>query len=57
MLHSFSYKGISTLPRLDYLGVIEMAMNNLDTEDSFALGKIKMLEFEGSGQPVKMWKK
>ncbi|KAL3989649.1 Protein prenyltransferase alpha subunit repeat family protein [Acanthocheilonema viteae] len=52
-----SYKGISMLPQLDYLGVIEMSMNLLDIEDSTALGKIKLLEFEGSGEPVRMWTK
>lgn len=55
MHHSFSYKGINMLPQLDYLGVPELAMNLLDIEDSNALGKIKLMEFEGSGEPVKMW--
>lgn len=35
------------LAQLDYLGVNEMAMNFLDTEDNVALGKIKLLEFQG----------
>ncbi|VDK79541.1 unnamed protein product [Litomosoides sigmodontis] len=51
MRHSpFSYKGVSALAQLDCLGVNEMAMNFLDTEDHVALGKIKMLEFEGSAR-------
>ncbi|CAG9535830.1 unnamed protein product [Cercopithifilaria johnstoni] len=50
-----SYKGISMLPQLDYLAIIERAMNLLDTEDNIALGKIKLLEFEGQGEPVRMW--
>uniref|UniRef100_A0A1I8EZ69 Geranylgeranyl transferase type-2 subunit alpha n=1 Tax=Wuchereria bancrofti TaxID=6293 RepID=A0A1I8EZ69_WUCBA len=49
-----SFKGISMLPQLDYLSVIEMAMNDLDIKDDFALKKIRMLEFEESGQSVKM---
>ncbi|EFO22685.1 prenyltransferase alpha subunit repeat containing protein [Loa loa] len=52
-----SFEGISMLPRLDYLGVIELAMNNLDIKDNFVLGKIGILEFEESGQPVKVWAK
>uniref|UniRef100_A0A1I8F034 Leucine Rich Repeat family protein n=1 Tax=Wuchereria bancrofti TaxID=6293 RepID=A0A1I8F034_WUCBA len=49
-----SFKGISMLPQLDYLSVIEMAMNDLDIKDDFALKKIRMLEFEESGQSVKI---
>ncbi|VIO88477.1 Protein prenyltransferase alpha subunit repeat containing protein [Brugia malayi] len=49
-----SFKGISMLPQLDYLSVVEMAKNDLDVKDDFALKKIRMLEFEESEQSVKV---
>ncbi|VDO80096.1 unnamed protein product [Onchocerca flexuosa] len=41
-----SLKDISMLPSLDYLGVTEISMNNMDNDDKLALKNIKTLEFE-----------